>query len=585
MFAVELELLTGRYVATAYNDRERAEWPPHPARLFSALVDTWASGEVMSGDGEQERMALLWLERQPPPSLVASGTNEIGHRDAAPTFVPVNDISVVRDPDAAREKLREAELATADSSDGKAVAKAQKAVDKARKKLRDDTAKAIAAPSAFSVSDLGAAALLFPEARLKQPRTFPSVTPANDRVTFVWQDDPEAPLDAALERLLARLTRLGHSSSLVAARRVHASARPRFSPASDGELMLRAVAPGQLDRLIAAHHLHQGVESRVLPCAFVRYREGDGDERALLERSVFADQWVIFARAGGPRLPSTSAVGVARMFRRAVLAAGGAPMSEALSGHREDGGSALQSHVAVVPLPDVGSQHARGGLLGVALVLPRALSKDDRTTLLRAVGQLEQRLWRDREDRERRHTDLPTDVERAALLELGSAPAIELLLGDAGVLRLERVVWGEHKTQGLRAVTWCRRSRCWATATPIALDQNPGDLHASDAAKREHAFERATELVHQAVERIGLPRPAYVNVSRSCVLPGTDKPNRFPRFPVARERPQRVLVHARLTFARPVQGPLLLGAGRFFGLGLCRPVSAHQEVSDDAADV
>ena len=38
MLAIEFELLTGRYAATAHNDRSRAEWPPHPARIFSALV-------------------------------------------------------------------------------------------------------------------------------------------------------------------------------------------------------------------------------------------------------------------------------------------------------------------------------------------------------------------------------------------------------------------------------------------------------------------------------------------------------------------------------------------------------------------
>ena len=38
MLAIEIEFLTGRYAATAHNDRKCAEWPPHPARFFSALV-------------------------------------------------------------------------------------------------------------------------------------------------------------------------------------------------------------------------------------------------------------------------------------------------------------------------------------------------------------------------------------------------------------------------------------------------------------------------------------------------------------------------------------------------------------------
>ncbi|MFN8876672.1 MAG: type I-U CRISPR-associated protein Csb2, partial [Gemmatimonadota bacterium] len=45
MFALRLDLLTGRYAATSFDDRRRAEWPPHPARLFSALVATWGEHE------------------------------------------------------------------------------------------------------------------------------------------------------------------------------------------------------------------------------------------------------------------------------------------------------------------------------------------------------------------------------------------------------------------------------------------------------------------------------------------------------------------------------------------------------------
>jgi CRISPR-associated protein Csb2 len=39
------------------------------------------------------------------------------------------------------------------------------------------------------------------------------------------------------------------------------------------------------------------------------------------------------------------------------------------------------------------------------------------------------------------------------------------------------------------------------------------------------------------------------------------------------DRPRRHLV---LYFAEPVAGPVLLGAGRFRGLGLCRPVAEER---------
>jgi CRISPR-associated protein Csb2 len=376
------------------------------------------------------------------------------------------------------------------------------------------------------------------------------VWPADPVVTYCWEGDPEAPLRAALARLASRLTRLGHSSSMIFARLVEAAPPPRYVPDADGELVLRAVGAGQMDRLIAAHHQHQGVEPRVLPCSFVRYREGSGTGLRELARSAFSGDWLVFARVQGPRLPSSSAVGVATQLRRALFAAAKTPMSEALSGHREDGRATDGVHLAVVPLPDVGGEHSHGGILGIALVLPPGLSAADRATLMRAIGELE-----------RAHgSSNPED------------PKLSLLLGKAGVLQLGRVRWGEAPSAGLRPGTWCRASRDWATATPIALHRNPGNLHDEDPQRRAKAFDEATALVAEAVGWLGLPAPEQLDVSRSCVIPRTVKPQQFPRYPIATERPQRVMVHARLRFAEPVRGPLLLGAGRFVGLGLCRPL-------------
>lgn len=154
----------------------------------------------------------------------------------------------------------------------------------------------------------------------------------------------------------------------------------------------------------------------------------------------------------------------------------------------------------------------------------------------------------------------------------------ELRLGQVGCLELKRMARGEHEKQGLRAGTWCRASRAWGTATPIALDRNPGDLHASDPENRARAFQTAEQLVAESARHIGLPRPIQVEVTRSCVLQGTAKPREFPRFPISREKQQRVLAHARILFERPVRGPVLLGSGRYLGLGLCYPLDGLDEV-------
>src|SRR5262245_46444013 len=84
MLALEVEFLLGRYAATDFRNRDRAEWPPHPARLFSALVAASYEG----GLGESARAALLWLENQPPPWVSAPPATE---QAPVTVFVPIND--------------------------------------------------------------------------------------------------------------------------------------------------------------------------------------------------------------------------------------------------------------------------------------------------------------------------------------------------------------------------------------------------------------------------------------------------------------------------------------------------------------
>ncbi len=88
-FGIEVNFLTGRFVATCHNDRRQPEWPPHPARLFSALVAAWADADEPDS---AERAALKWLESQAPPGIAAS---EAVPRSVVSHFVPVNDATII----------------------------------------------------------------------------------------------------------------------------------------------------------------------------------------------------------------------------------------------------------------------------------------------------------------------------------------------------------------------------------------------------------------------------------------------------------------------------------------------------------
>jgi CRISPR-associated protein Csb2 len=230
--------------------------------------------------------------------------------------------------------------------------------------------------------------------------------------------------------------------------------------------------------------------------------------------------------------------------RGALLSHAGQRPLEVLTGHRGPGLPSERSHVAIVPLPDVGHSHAEGVLLGVAIVLPRGLDDTEHTHVYRAVGR-----WA---------------VAGPMLAKLGRAGAVELELHESGPLLL-----------GQKTETWCRASAIWASATPVALDRNPGDLLSDDPAERHEAHHNAERIVADACVRIGLPRPMLVEVSFRPPLVGAAKVDQdHPPFPPRRDRIRRVQVHVRLAFPAPVRGPILLGAGRFLGSGLLRPVES-----------
>ena len=502
MFAIEVNFLTGRYVATAHHDRGQAEWPPHPARLFSALVATWADDE---SPDQAERSALEWLERQGPPAIAAP---EVEQRTVVTHFVPVND---------ARISSRSSH---------------EKAVD--------------IMPPGWLSTFVRKKNTWEPYVRTGQARQYPSVTMTEPRVTYMWESGPSAELVGAVDGLCERLTRLGHSSSLVACRVVGDGQTPNFVP-GEGGTVLRSVGRGQLDALEREYTRHRGSKPRILPFTPVRYRLPTPD--ATEEVSNIPDtagDWLVFAfRRGSRNYPSTLAVEVASALRGAVLRYADDPIPEGLSGHRETGHPSTEPHVAFLPLPWVEHDHADGRLMGVALGMPGQLASGSRRAALRAIGRWEQ-----------------------------AQDALILVLGRRGRLQMDRII-GPAPLVTLRPSAWRREARRWVSATPIALPTHPGRLSKGSAAARGKAWARAEDAVINSCRHVGLPEPQDVAVSLAPLIPGARPAPAFPTFrqPGPGGRPiARRLVHAAVTFEGPIIGPLVLGAGRYLGLGLMRPI-------------
>ncbi len=551
MLAIEVAFLTGRYVATAYNTRMQGEWPPHPARLFSALVATHVAAREELSDALAERAILEWLEQQGAPSIVAS---DAAPREVVTVFVPVNDVALTNVDEEARE-LDEARAAFAIANaggDGKVLKKATAAAKKAEGAFKKAVAQAIEVPS--KVMDARYGSRLLPDQRGRQPRTFPSMTPVDPVVTYVWPH--AAPSDQQrrqLDALLQRVVRVGHSSSLVSVRLVDEAAAPTWNPVADGEENLRTVNAGQLAALESAFERHRETEPRVMPSVSQPYSRAlpRGDIESIAQ-SLFSEDWLVLRRVAGPSLPMIAAAGLARAVRKTLMSFADEPLPEVLSGHTVDGRPSERPHLAVVPLPFVGHPHASGAILGLALVLPRSEAPLERRAVYGAVDRWEQKFRQEDED----------------------TPPVTLHLGPAGDLILERVEWGAVQAT-LKAEVWCGPAKRWSSVTPIALDRNPGDLRSRDARKLAEAIREATVSIERGCERIGLPRPSTVDILPAAPWAGAAKARHYPPYPADAARTRRVLTHARLVFNEPVRGPILLGAGRYGGIGLFRPEASR----------
>lgn len=545
MLAISVELLTGRYVATAHDDRSKCEWPPHPARFFSAMVAAWAEQEPPDAD---ERSVLVAFEHLDAPRVRASKATP---RSSVTHFVPVNDASVIglafykTRASALEEKLATLDAAldaTGGDTAHKAVRRALAAVAKQREVSQETNKVGKTAPTS--------AVAMLPEGRERQPRVYPSMTPDDPLVVFSW---PDLVLDSSavqtLDGLLGRVTRLGHSSSLVSCRVSASPGASTWEPASDGSIALRWIDRGQLAALEAAHEHHRASRPRSLPSRSVRYRATAARAQPGPEavRPALGGDWFTFEfDTRDRRLPMTRTLELTRALRGAVLKYSGTP-SEHLSGHTNDGAPSCHPHVAFVALPFVGHPHASGRLLGAAVLLPSddALGPDAgdvRAEVLRAIAN-----WRS---------------------EAGNH--LELRLGTHGVVRCRFTP--ESDLRSLERDSWARPGRQWVSVTPVALPHHPGALQRGSAARRRRAAERAEEQIRLACAHAGLPEPSRVAFTGQPLIAGVRPAHDFPafqQFDRTQSRPtSRLQVHVSITFAEPVHGPLLLGSGRYFGLGL-----------------
>jgi CRISPR-associated protein Csb2 len=189
---------------------------------------------------------------------------------------------------------------------------------------------------------------------------------------------------------------------------------------------------------------------------------------------------------------------------------------EFLAGHLLPGNSGLRS-LSYVPLPTTGHEHADGRIRRVLLLSPPGESF---IPGLRLATQL-------------LHGQ---DLQEGARLCRVRADVVTTGIG----------VYQQY----------CGSSDAWETAVPAIM---PGAVH-----RNRH---NVAALISRAIQYAGLPQPKHIEV-----LP---TPRDAIKYFVPQHLQHRGRVRMRITWNQSVTGPVVLGAGRGYGFGLCERAVAR----------
>ena len=348
-------------------------------------------------------------------------------------------------------------------------------------------------------------------------------------VTYEWEALAEtAGHFQALGAIARSVSAVGQGIDLALARAelLEAPSRPRgvrYTPSPDGRLALSVPWRGGFDALEARYRRER---TRIDPGRVAtRIELSPRSQGYRCELELPRVRWAAFTLRtpadGRLVVDGARTVEVAAMVRHAIGCAaqsaglGKGAISE-LMGHGGDG------RISVQPLPNVGYQHADGRIRRVLLVAPECVDED---------------VWR----------SVVSRLPGAALVAQASGEAVGML---APIAEPDPML-GRYRGEG----------RCWTSATPVVL---PGYDSVRGRARPERSVRRLLRhagVAESLVERATFSRGPWLRGSAHPL--SYRRPGHLSRYPC---------VHLTVELAVPVRGPLALGAGVGYGLGLLVPV-------------
>jgi CRISPR-associated protein Csb2 len=422
-----------------------------------------------------------------------------------------------------------------------------------------------------------------PGVRVRQPRSFATAKLNDEFVFLIWNSEVPQHLRTTLDNLCAKVTRIGHSSSLVQVWLSDgaSAAQCEWRPQDTGSKQrMRVAQPGTLaylekvfnqeaielyQRLSEALQTAQGKERAKLKAELAHQfpagpptsarprlplwqgysRMSEPQVKDEIQSGPFEPDLIILTKKDEQRVFGLeSTLQLTSALRAAAMKAAGTNVPEWLSGHQANGAPSLKPHVAFFPLPFVGGKHADGHLMGMAIAVPRELERQNESmdaAFRRTLGAL-------------------------LFSATGDERTVHLHRNDVWEWDLEREK-REYPPPSLRAATWTGPSRDWASVTPVVLHHYP-------KRNREGDVER---ILAEAFESAGLPVPIEMQVQPVSRFAGAGHAKSLPVFTEGGEKLCQYQVHVVVRFPVLVSGPVLVGRGRYRGYGLLRPLEVTRD--------
>ena len=488
------------------------DWPPSPARLFQALVAGAAEGHAIP---EDDRAALAWLERLDAPVIaVPPARDGQGFRN----YVPNNDLDAV-----GGLPWRIAEI-------------------RAPKQIR--------------------------------PRLFDDAMP----LLYCWhfRDDPEGHAKTIIA-IAARLYQLGRGVDMAFATaeilgaaeadtrlEAHGGALHRPARGGSGDL-LSCPAPGAIASLVARHRamgerlrvegkgrkaqtlFSQPPKPRFRPVAY----DSPPDYRLYELRDLASDKTSFASHPLTEIGQITETVRNTAANRLKHALPDKAALIDRVFGRVKEMSEADKAQrLRLTPLPSIGHPHAESSIRRILLEIP-----PDCPLLI-------------------------ADIDWAfAGLHLGT----DYETGEIRTESMPSLVATEDRRMMTHYGIRRTGARHWYTITPAALpdkaarrriDPDHVAEQAKDGAERAAEERNAAACVRQALRHAGIDTPvAHIRVQRE---PGHRQGARAEAFAAKTRFSKHRLWHAEIAFAEPRTGPVVIGDGRYLGLGLMAPLRDRQ---------